>query len=289
MTSPRPRRSALFMPASNPRAVTKARTLPCDVVILDLEDAVAPDLKADARAAAVAAVRDGGFGGREVVIRVNALDTPWGLDDLSAAAAAGPNAILLPKLSDVATLAAARVAIGTDVPALWAMIETCRAVLDLAAIAAAAAIHGLAALVAGTNDLAKEMRCRPGPDRAPLLPALSHIVLAARAHGLVALDGVCNSVDDEALVEAECRQGLAWGFDGKTLIHPAQIAPSNRVFTPTEAEVAWAATLVAAFAEPANAGRGVIRLDGRMVELLHLEEAQRTLAIADRCRQIAAG
>ena len=282
MTAFRPRRSALFMPASNPRALAKARTLPCDVVILDLEDAVAPDDKPAARAAAVAALREGGFGAREVVIRTNALDTPWGADDLAAVAGERADAILLAKLSTVATLAQARVAVG-DGPALWAMIETCRAVLDLAAIADAAAAHRLTALVAGTNDLGKEMRCRPDATRAPLLPALSQIVLAARAHGLVALDGVANTIDDEAAVEAECRQGLAWGFDGKTLIHPAQIAPANRVFTPGEEEVAWAARVVAAFAQADAAGRGVIRVDGRMVELLHLEEARRTLAMAERC------
>lgn len=283
-----PRRSVLFMPASNPRAIAKARDLPCDVLILDLEDAVAPDDKAAARDAAVAAVRGTSFGDREVVIRVNALDTPWGADDLRAAAASGADAILLPKLSDVPTLAAARAQVG-DGPALWAMIETCRAVLDLAAIAAAAGAHGLVALVAGTNDLAKDMRCRPDAVRAPLLPALSQIVLAARAHGLVALDGVCNAIDDAARLEAECRQGRDWGFDGKSLIHPGQIAAANRIFSPGEEEVAWANRIVAAFAQPGNAGRGAIRVDGRMVELLHLDEAQRTLAIAARCQAHAAG
>ena len=284
MASLHPRRSVLFMPASNARAIAKARTLPCDVVVLDLEDAVAPEDKVAAREAAVATVREGGFGRRQVVIRTNALDTPWGADDLAAATAAAPDAILLPKLSDVATLAAARGHAGSDGPDLWAMIETCRAVLELPALSAAAAAHRLTALVAGTNDLAKEMRCRPGPSRAPLLPALSQIVLAARAYGLLALDGVSNVIGDEAAVEAECRQGLEWGFDGKTLIHPSQIAPANRVFTPGADDVAWAAKVVAAFADPAHVCRGVIRIDGRMVELLHLEEARRTLAIAERCR-----
>lgn len=281
----RPRRSALFMPASNPRAVAKARTLACDVVILDLEDAVAPEAKSAARDAAAAAARDaaaaavgeGGFGKREVVIRANALDTEWGMDDLRAIAAAPPDAVLLPKVSDVATLRAARNLVG-DVP-LWAMIETARAVLDLSAIVAAATQTGLTLLVAGTNDLATELRCRPGIDRAPLMPALGQIVLAARAHGLAVLDGVSNVIDDETAVERECNQGRAWGFDGKTLIHPSQIAPANRAFSPSHDEIAWARAVEAAFADPASAGRGAIRVDGAMVELLHLEEARRTLAL----------
>lgn len=279
MTTIRPRRSALYLPASNARAIEKARTLDCDVVILDLEDAVAPDQKAAARDAAVAAVRDGGFGHRELVVRANAPDTPWGADDLAALAGSGAAAVLLPKVSAPATLVEARAALG-DGPGLWAMIETCRAIADLPAIADAAGATGLAAFVVGTNDLAKEMRCRPGVTRAPLLPILTQVVLAARMAGLIALDGVCNVLDDEAVVEAECRQGLDWGFDGKTLIHPAQIAAANRVFTPSAAEVEWAQAIEAAFAQPGNAGRGAIRVEGKMVELLHLEEARRTLAIA---------
>ncbi|WP_375182687.1 HpcH/HpaI aldolase/citrate lyase family protein [Sphingomonas adhaesiva] len=183
------------------------------------------------------------------------------------------------KVSAPATLVEARAALG-DGPPLWAMIETCRAIVDLPAIADAAGATGLAAFVVGTNDLAKEMRCRPGATRAPLLPVLTQVVLAARMAGLIALDGVCNVLDDEAVVEAECRQGLDWGFDGKTLIHPAQIAAANRVFTPSAAEVEWAQAIEAAFARPGNAGRGAIRVEGKMVELLHLEEARRTLAIA---------
>lgn len=275
----RPRRSALYMPASNARAIEKARDLPCDVVILDLEDAVAPDQKDAARAQAVAAVRAGGFGTRELVVRTNGLDTPWGADDLAALSGVGADAILLPKVSDAAALAAARDALG-DGPALWAMIETCRAIVDLPAIAAVAPATGLAAFVVGTNDLAKEMRCRPGAARTPLLPILTQVVTVARMAGLVALDGVINVLDDEAAIEAECRQGLEWGFDGKTLIHPAQIAPANRVFTPSADEVEWAGKVVAAFASVANAAKGAIRVDGKMVERLHLDEAERTLAIA---------
>lgn len=270
----RPRRSALFLPASNDRAIAKARTLACDVVILDLEDAVAPEAKTAARAAAVAAV--GSFGDRELVIRVNGRDTPWGEDDLAAVAAASPDAVLLPKVALPATLAAARAALG-DGPPLWAMIETCAAVLDLAALVAGSGIYGLTALVAGTNDLASEMRCTPGADRAPLLPALTQIVLAARARGLVALDGVCNRLDDDDAIARECAQGAAWGFDGKSLIHPGQIAAANAAFTPDAAAVAWARAVVAAFERPAA---GVVRIDGRMVERLHLLEARRILAVA---------
>ncbi|WP_302675339.1 CoA ester lyase [Sphingomonas sp. CL5.1] len=276
----RPRRSALFMPASNARAIEKARGLECDVVILDLEDAVSPDQKALARDQAVAAVRAGGFGRRELVVRANGLDSEWGADDLAAIAGVAPDAVLLPKVSSPDTLRGARAALGAG-PALWAMIETCRGIVDLPAIVAAAEETGLAALVLGPNDLAKEMRCRPGVDRAPLLPAMTNLVLCARMAGIAALDGVCNAIDDPARVEAECRQGLAWGFEGKTLIHPSQIAPANAVFSPSDDEVAWARAVVTAFDDPANAGKGAIRVEGRMVELLHRDEARRTLAIAE--------
>lgn len=280
MSDFRPRRSALYLPASNPRAIAKARTLPCDVVILDLEDAVAPDRKEVARAQAITAVREGGFGDRELVIRANGLDTPWGADDLRAVVGARPDAVLLPKVSDPSTLAAARAVLGEARVDLWAMIETCRGVIDLSAIVRAASETGLAALVVGTNDLAREMRCRLDSFRAPLLPVLTRIVLGARAHGLVALDGVCNTIDDQNAVEAECRQAFAWGFDGKTLIHPAQIDPANRVFTPDGEEVAAARRVVDAFADPQNSDKGAIRVDGRMVERLHLDEARRTIALA---------
>lgn len=279
MNRDRPRRSALYLPASNPRAIDKARGLPCDVVILDLEDAVAPEQKEAARTAAVAAAVAGGFGGRELVVRVNAPDTSWGADDLAALRDTPPDAVLLPKVSGPDVLASARGTLRGAVP-LWAMVETCRSVLELPRIVAAAPATGLAALVVGTNDLAKEMRCRPGTSRAPLLPALTQVVLAARMAGLVALDGVVNVLDDEAVVEAECRQGLEWGFDGKTLIHPSQIAPANRVFTPSDEETAWARAVVAAFASPDHAASGAIRIDGRMVERLHLDEARRVLAVA---------
>ncbi|SEL78164.1 citrate lyase subunit beta / citryl-CoA lyase [Sphingomonas palmae] len=274
----RPRRSALYMPASNPRAVQKARELSCDVVILDLEDAVAPEQKVAARVAAMEAVRAGGFGQRELVVRANALDTEWGADDLAALRGGGADAVLLPKVSAIDTLHAAREALG-DGPALWAMVETARGVVNLPDIVDAAREVGLAALVVGTNDLAKELRCRPGSDRAPLLPILTQIVLAARMAGLIALDGVINVLDDEERIAAECAQGLEWGFDGKTLIHPAQIAPANRVFSPAAEEIGWAEKIVHAFEQPDHANRGAIRIDGKMVERLHLDGARRTLAL----------
>ncbi len=273
------------MPASNGRAIKKARTLPCDVVILDLEDAVAPEIKATARIQAVEAVSQGGFGHREVVIRINPLDSEWGTEDLAAVASAGADAVLLPKVSTPETLFRARGALGNGNIALWSMIETCQAVVRLDPIVSAASDAGLTCLVVGTNDLAKEMRCRPSSGRTPLLPILTQIVLAGRMAGLAVLDGVSNVIDDEGLVEAECVQALDWGFDGKTLIHPSQIAPANRVFTPTADEVAWAEAIDAAFKNPQNAGKGAIRIDGKMVELLHLEEARRTLAVAALCAE----
>jgi len=277
----RRRRSALYVPAAHARAMDKARSLPCDVVILDLEDAVAPEAKELARAQAVAAVREGGFGEREVVVRVNALDTPWGAEDLDAVLPAAPHAILVPKVSgrDDLRRHEQRLA-GHGGIALWAMIETAASIFHVEQIASSAAQGRLAALVVGTNDLAKEACFRPGADRQPLLGALGLVVLAARAHGLVALDGVFNALDDLDGLVTQCAQGVAFGFDGKTLIHPGQIDPCNRVFTPDAAEVETARRIVAAFAEPANAHRGALRVDGQMVERLHLVQARRTLAMA---------
>ncbi|MFN3516807.1 MAG: HpcH/HpaI aldolase/citrate lyase family protein [Novosphingobium sp.] len=289
MTQPlRPRRSALYLPASNPKAVAKARTLPTDVVILDLEDAVAPENKAEARAMAVAALAEGGFGRRELVIRANGLATEWGADDLAAAAAAGPDAVLVPKVSSPAEVRAYDAALAAA-PAhtrLWIMIETCACLPVLHDLAACAADTRLAGFVLGTNDLAKEMRARPGPARTPFLPILTMAVAAARARGLVALDGVCNEFRDLDRFAAEASQGLEFGFDGKTLIHPDQIAPCNAVFSPDAAEIAWAEAVEAAFALPENAGKGAIKVDGKMVELLHLDQARRVLAVA---AAIAAG
>lgn len=278
----RARRSALYLPASNERALAKARGLPADVVILDLEDAVAPEAKETARAAAVAAVREGGFGPRELVVRCNALDTPWGADDLAAAAAAGPDAVLVPKIAtpdDVRAYDAALAAAPART-ALWVMIETCGVIPQLNAVAACAASTRLAGFVMGTNDLAKEMRARLLPGRTPFLPILTLAVAAARAHGLVVLDGVCNEFRDLATLRAEAEQGLEFGFDGKTLIHPDQVDPCNAVFSPSEQELSWARAVVAAFALPENADKGAIRVDGKMVELLHLDQAHRLLAVA---------
>lgn len=275
----RPRRSALYLPASNARAIAKARTLPCDVVILDLEDAVAPDMKLDARAAAVAAVGEGGFGDRELVVRVNALSTEWGEADCLAlhevAQDAALGAVLVPKPDDGDDVAAYRERLG-DLP-IWAMVETAGAVLRLDSLSRA---PGLAALVMGTNDLAKELGARPGADRLPLLGFLASTVAAARAHGLAVLDGVHNAIDDHEGFAAECAQGVRFGFDGKTLIHPSQIEPCNAAFSPTGDEIAWAETIAAAFAAPGAQGRGAIRVEGRMVERLHLDQARRTLALA---------
>lgn len=278
----RPRRSALYLPASNPKALAKARTLPADVVILDLEDAVAPENKIAAREQAVAALAEGGFGRRELVIRTNGLDTEWGAGDLAAAAAAGPDAVLVPKVSSPAEVRAYDTALAAA-PAktrLWIMIETCACLPVLHDLAACAADTRLAGFVLGTNDLAKEMRARPGPERTPFLPILTMAVAAARAHGLVVLDGVCNEFRELDRFTAEARQGLEFGFDGKTLIHPDQIAPCNAVFSPDATEIAWAEAVEAAFALPENAGKGAIKVDGRMVELLHLDQARRVLAVA---------
>lgn len=283
MTPFRPRRSALYMPASNARAVDKARTLPCDVVILDLEDAVAPEVKEAARAAAVEAVRAGGFGRREVVVRVNGLSTPWGADDLAAIAEAAPDAVLVPKVGSAADVIDYDAALG-QAPrhtALWAMIETCRAVFALEEISAAGGRTRLAGFVMGVNDLAKEMRARQTADRAAFLPFLSLAVAAARANDLVALDGVHNEIDDLAALETVCRQGADMGFDGKSLIHPSHIDICNRVFAPPAQEVAWASAVVAAFALPENEGKGALRVEGRLAERLHLAEATRLLALAE--------
>ncbi|WP_374527513.1 CoA ester lyase [Novosphingobium sp.] len=281
MTTFRPRRSALYLPASNAKALAKARTLPADVVILDLEDAVAPEFKAEARAAAVAAVAEGGFGTRELVVRANGLTTEWGRDDLAAISAAGPDAVLVPKVSSPAEVRAydALLANAPERMKLWVMIETCACVPQLDAIAACAADTRLAGFVMGTNDLAKAMRAQLRPGRAPFLPVLTLAVAAARAHGLIVLDGVCNEFRDMDVFRAEADQGLEWGFDGKTLIHPDQIDVCNAVFTPSEAEVSWARAVAEAFELPENAGKGAIKVAGKMVELLHLDQAHRVLAL----------
>jgi len=282
----RPRRSVLYMPGSNARAMEKARELPADAVILDLEDAVAPDAKATARELIVQTLHKGGFGHREVLVRINGLDTSWWLDDL-AVAAAGPDAVLVPKVSTPGQLReVAKHLVGVRAEAnvrIWAMMETPLAMLNARDIAAAArdADTRLAGFVMGTNDLAKDTRARLVPGRAPMLPWLMTCVAAARAYGLDILDGVYNDIGNAEGFAAECAQGHELGFDGKTLIHPQQIAPCNAAYSPTAEEVAWARKIIAAFDLPENKGKGVIQVDGRMVERLHADMAQRTVAIAD--------
>ena len=287
MTSLRPRRSVLYMPGSNARALEKARTLPVDALILDLEDAVAPDAKEVARAQVAAAVKDGGFGRREVVIRVNGPATPWGKDDLAAAAAAGPDAILMPKVStpgDITLTARAIRDLGApEHTRLWAMMETPTAILNADSIVRTALDpHSrLAVLVMGTNDIAKETRARLTPGRLSMLAYLSICVAAARAHGVDIVDGVYNDFSDEAGFRAECEQGRDLGMDGKTLIHPRQVDICNEVFAPAEAEVAFARKIIETFDLPENQSKGALQIDGRMVERLHADMARRTVAIAE--------
>jgi citrate lyase subunit beta/citryl-CoA lyase len=276
-----PRRSCLYMPGANPKALEKAKSLAADVVIFDLEDSVAPEAKAEARAAVCAAIAAGGYEGREVVVRVNALSTPWGFEDVKAAAQVAPAGILFPKINDAEDIAKAQDTMGPSRIALWAMIETPLAILNIHAIAAQAKHGHLQAFVMGTNDLAKDMRCAQTPDRAPFLAALSLSVIAARAYGITPIDGVYNDIQNTEGFAAVCRQGLALGFDGKTLIHPSQVEPCNQIFAPTEDEVAQARAVIAAFAAPENASKGVLKVDGKMTELLHLEQAHRVVAIAE--------
>lgn len=277
----RPRRSVLYMPAANDRALAKAKTLPADAVIFDLEDAVAPDAKELAREKACAAVKDPEYGRRELTIRVNGMDTRWHADDLRAAAAAGPDAVVVPKVSSAAEVrrleAALEAAGAPDHTALWAMVETPAAMLHAEEIAAAS--ERLTVLVMGTNDLAKELHAEHVPGRAPLLAGLGLCLLAARATGTAILDGVYNDVKDPEGFEAECRQGRQLGFDGKTLIHPNQVEPCNRAFAPSEAEVEEAQTILRVWQEALAAGRGVATVNGRMIENLHVENAHRILAL----------
>ena len=285
----RPRRSALYMPASNARALEKAATLDADVLIFDLEDAVAPDAKDRARAQALAALASGRYRAHEVLVRINARDTPWHAADLAALTAsttARPDGILLPKIDRPDDVAAVRGLLGDHVLPLWAMIETPRAVLNAPAIARAAHVVGL---IAGVNDLAKELGADDLPDRAPLLTSLSLILLAARAEGIAALDGVHNDLQDLEGFVAACRQGKALGFDGKTLIHPDQIDPCNAVFAPTPAAVADARALIAAYEKAEAEGKGVALFRGRMIESLHVEGARRILDLAQAVSRRAKG
>jgi citrate lyase subunit beta/citryl-CoA lyase len=283
----RPRRSVLYMPGSNARALEKAKTLSVDGVILDLEDSVAPDAKETARKQVVDAVKAGGFGKREVFVRVNGVDTPWHADDLAAAAHAAPDAILVPKIvnPDMLEMIGRRLLdMGTDHKTrVWAMIETPLGIFNILSIAAEAkdSESRLSGFIMGTNDLAKDTRARLVPGRAPMLSWLSTCVAAARIYGIDILDGVYNDIGNADGFEMECRQGVELGFDGKTLIHPNQIEPCNTAFSPAADEVAWARKMIAAFELPENKSKGVVSIDGRMVERLHADMARRTVAVAE--------
>ena len=281
MNDARPRRSALYVPGSNPRALEKIPGLDADVVIVDLEDAVAPSAKEEARRGAVAALR-AGLGRAEIVLRVNGAGTPWHADDLVAAARSGAHAVLLPKVEDAHTVRAAVAALDAaggppDLP-VWAMVETPLGVLRVAEVAAST--PRLACLVAGTSDLVKDLRARHTPGRIEVLASLSAIVLAARAFGLAALDGVHLDLADDAGLAASCRQGRDLGFDGKTLIHPRTLEAANREFTPGDEELARARRVIEAHAAAAAEGKGVVVVDGRLVENLHVAEARRVVALA---------
>jgi citrate lyase subunit beta/citryl-CoA lyase len=281
----RPRRSVLYLPASNERALQKARTIACDALILDLEDAVAPDAKAEARAAACAAAESGGYGRRELTIRVNGMDTQWHTDDVVAACAAGPDAIVVPKVNsadEVRSLVAAMASAPAKTK-LWAMVETPVAMLNALDIASAS--ERLTVLVMGTNDLAKELYAEHVPGRAPLLTGLSLALLAARGAGKAILDGVYNDVTDLDGFLAECRQGRELGFDGKTLIHPGQVDGANQAFAPSEQAVSDARSVLQAWED--GRGSGVVTYNGRMIENLHVESARRTLSIHDSITALA--
>jgi citrate lyase subunit beta/citryl-CoA lyase len=280
------------MPGSNERALEKAKTIPADALIFDLEDAVAPDAKPLARDQVSAAVKNGGYGGREIVIRVNALETPWGTEDILAACEAEPDAILVPKVvhpGDV--ISVAKILQGVHAPEkirLWAMMETPMAILNARTIAATAVYeeNRLCCLVMGTNDLIKESRARALHDRFAVVPWLAMTLVAARAYRLDIIDGVYNEFRDEMGLREECERGRTLGMDGKTLIHPSQVGPCNQIFSPTGEEVEWSRKIIEAFRRPENKQKGVIVVEGRMVERLHLGMAERTVSIAEQIREM---
>ncbi len=286
----RPRRSVLYMPGSNARAQEKAKTIPADAIILDLEDAVAPDAKAAARETVCNSVHQGGYGGREMIIRINGLDTPWGVEDIRAAVSVQPDAILVPKVESaemvhkVESLMTASGALATT--AIWCMIETPRGILKVADIAAAS--PRLGALVMGTSDLVKDVHARHTPLRLPMLTSLSLSILAARAEGLAVLDGVYLDLQDAAGFRDACVQGLEFGFDGKTLIHPSQVEPCNEVYAPDAAEVDLSRRIIEAFAAAEKEGKGVVVVDGKLVENLHVENARRVVALAEAIENLQA-
>jgi len=290
MSNVRPRRSVLYMPGANTRALEKARTLPADALIFDLEDAVAPDAKEAARTNVVLAAESKAYGKREIVIRCNGLGTPWGEADIAAIAASGADAILVPKVESASQVTHVVSLLDTagapDSMAVWAMMETPKGILRAEEIAGA---HPrLAVFVMGTNDLVKDMRASHTPMRLPMVTALGIGMLAARAHGLSILDGVYNDIQDAAGFKAVCQQGLEMGFDGKTLIHPSQVEPCNDIFAPSAAELAMADKIVVAFKAAQAAGKGVVTVDGRMIENLHVEQAERALALAAAIKELQA-
>ena len=284
----RPRRSCLYMPGANERALEKAKTLPADTVIMDLEDAVAPEAKETARDTIRAAVSAGGYGHREIVVRMNGLDTEWGQADLKMAVEAGAHALLAPKVidgSDIDRLDDAMSRAGAPAEmGLWVMIEMPKAILNIQDIAEAVGRTRMTTFVMGTNDLAKEYRARMTPDRLAFQTALGMSMAAARAYNIVAIDGVYNDIKNEQGLIDECEQGRDLGFDGKTLIHPSQLDTANRVFAPSPHDVEHAQAVIEAFADPENAGKGVLKVNGKMTELLHLDEARRTVAMDEAIR-----
>jgi citrate lyase subunit beta/citryl-CoA lyase len=288
--SVRPRRSVLYMPGANTRALEKARTLPADALIFDLEDAVAPDAKEAARANVVAAAQSKGYGKREIAIRCNGLSTPWGAADITAIAKSGADAVLVPKVESAAEVASVigllDAAGAPQSMAVWAMMETPKGILRAEEVAGS---HPrLTLFVMGTNDLVKDMRARHTPMRLPMITALGLGMLAARAHGLTILDGVYNDIQDAEGFRAVCQQGLEMGFDGKTLIHPSQVEPCNEVFAPSAAELEMAGKIVSAFRTAQAEGKGVVTVDGRMIENLHVEQAERALALATAIKELQA-
>jgi citrate lyase subunit beta/citryl-CoA lyase len=286
----RPRRSVLYMPGANTRALEKARTLPADALIFDLEDAVAPEAKEAARTNVVLATESRAYGKREIAIRCNGLGTPWGEADIEAIAKSGADAILVPKVESATqvthVVSLLETAGAPTTMAVWAMMETPKGILRAEEIAGAHPRLGL--FVMGTNDLVKDMRARHTPMRLPMITALGIGMLAARAHGLAILDGVYNDIQDTAGFRAVCQQGLEMGFDGKTLIHPSQVEPCNEIFAPSAAELEMAGKIVAAFKAAQADGKGVVTVDGRMIENLHVEQAERALALASAIKELQA-
>ncbi len=283
----RPRRSVLYMPAANARALEKAKDIAADALIFDLEDAVAPDAKELAREQACAAAASGEYGGREITIRCNGLDTPWGADDVRAAGAVGPSAVVIPKVGSAAYVDEVdRLLVESGAPdstMIWAMVETPTGILNVNEIAHH---RRVAALVMGTNDMAKEMRVALTVDRAALVPYLAMCLLSAREAGVTILDGVFNDIKDEGAFAAQCAHGVAMGFDGKTLIHPSQVGPCNTAFSPSLDELDFHRRVIEEFEAAEAEGRGVLTVDGKMIENLHVDEARRILAMAEAIAEL---